>query len=150
MVLDRGDILLPLKDYVTDPIELVIEKGFVTRISGGLQAEILKEYMASYEDPEAYAVSHVGWGLQPRAQWSMLAHYNKETHIGMDARAFEGNFLWSMGPNNEAGGSRTTACHIDIPMRHCSVALDGQPMVVNGVVQDEQGLARAARRKDIA
>ena len=150
VVLDRGDILLPLKDYVTEPIELVIEKGFVTRISGGLQAEILKEYMASYEDPEAYAVSHVGWGLQPRAQWSMLAHYNKETHIGMDARAFEGNFLWSMGPNNEAGGSRTTACHIDIPMRHCSVALDGQAMVIEGVVQDEPGLARAARRKEIA
>lgn len=150
VVLDRGDILLPLKDYVTEPIELVIEKGFVTRISGGLQAEILKEYMASYEDPEAYAVSHVGWGLQPRAQWSMLAHYNKETHIGMDARAFEGNFLWSMGPNNEAGGSRTTACHIDIPMRRCSVALDGQAMVIDGVVQDEPGLARAARRKEIA
>lgn len=150
VVLDRGDILLPMKDYVTEPIELVIEKGFVTRISGGLQAEILKDYMASYEDLEAYAVSHVGWGLQPRASWSMLGQYNKESHIGMDARAFEGNFLWSMGPNNEAGGSRTTACHIDIPMRHCSVALDGQPMVVNGVVQDEQGLARAARRKNIA
>src|SRR5256885_7149664 len=56
----------------------VIEKGYVTRISGGLQADILKEYMASYEDPEAYAVSHIGWGLQPRAHWSMLAHYNKD------------------------------------------------------------------------
>ena len=154
VVLDRGDILLPMKDYVTESIELVIEKGYVTRVSGGLQADLLKEYMASYEDPEAYAVSHVGWGLQPRAHWSMLAHYNKETHIGMDARAFEGNFLWSMGPNNEAGGSRTTACHIDIPMRRCSVALDGRPVVIAGVVQDEQGLARAARqpkqRKDIA
>ncbi|MGS1008991.1 2,5-dihydroxypyridine 5,6-dioxygenase [Achromobacter anxifer] len=146
VVLDRGDILLPMKDYVTDPIELVIKKGYVTRINGGLQADILKEYMAAYEDPEAYAVSHIGWGLQPRAQWSMLAHYNKEAHIGMDARAFEGNFLWSMGPNNEAGGSRTTACHIDIPMRHCSVALDGRPVVVDGVVQDPPGLARAARR----
>jgi 2,5-dihydroxypyridine 5,6-dioxygenase len=145
VVLDRGDILLPMKDYVTEPIELVIEKGYVTRISGGLQADILKEYMASYEDPEAYAVSHIGWGLQPRAHWSMLAHYDKETHIGMDARAFEGNFLWSMGPNNEAGGSRTTACHIDIPMRHCTVALDGKPTVINGVVQDEEGLARAAK-----
>ncbi len=148
VVLDRGDILLPMKDYVTDPIELVIENGYVTCINGGLQADILKEYMAAYEDPEAYAVSHIGWGLQPRAQWSMLAHYNKEAHIGMDARAFEGNFLWSMGPNNEAGGSRTTACHIDIPMRHCSVALDGQAVVTRGVVQDESGLAHAARRKD--
>jgi 2,5-dihydroxypyridine 5,6-dioxygenase len=149
VVLDRGDILLPMKDYVTEPIELAIENGYVTRINGGLQADILKEYMAAYEDPEAYAVSHIGWGLQPRAQWSMLAHYNKEAHIGMDARAFEGNFLWSMGPNNEAGGNRTTACHIDIPMRRCSVALDGQPVVVDGVVQDPPGLARAARRGEL-
>ncbi len=146
VILDRGDILLPMKEYVTDPIELTVQKGFVTRIEGGLQAEILKEYMAGYEDPEAYAISHIGWGLQPRAQWSMLAHYNKEAHIGMDARAFEGNFLWSMGPNNEAGGKRTTACHIDIPMRHCSVRLDEQAMVIDGVVQDEAGLSHAKRR----
>ncbi|AZY48911.1 hypothetical protein [Bordetella avium] len=148
VILDRGDILLPLKEYVSDPIELIIEQGYVTRINGGLQADILKDYMAAYEDPEAYAVSHVGWGLQPRAQWSMLAHYDKEAHIGMDARAFEGNFLWSMGPNNEAGGARTTACHIDIPMRRCSVTLDDQAMVIDGIVQDEPGLAYAARRKD--
>ncbi len=146
VVLDRGDILLPLKEYVNDPIALVIEQGYVRSIEGGLQAQVLRSYMASYEDPEAYAVSHVGWGLQPRAQWSMLAHYDKESHIGMDARAFEGNFLWSMGPNNEAGGSRTTACHIDIPMRHCSVHLDGKAVVVEGVVQDDDGLGRAAAR----
>ena len=89
-------------------------------------------------------------GLQPRAHWSMLGHYGKETHIGMDARAFEGNFLWSMGPNNEAGGQRTTACHIDIPMRHCTVMLDESAVVIDGVVQDEPGLARAARRKELA
>lgn len=149
VVLDRGDILLPLKEYVTEPIELTVVNGYVTRIMGGLQADILREYMAAYEDPEAYAVSHIGWGLQPRAHWSMLAHYNKETHIGMDARAFEGNFLWSMGPNNEAGGNRTTACHIDIPMRNCSVHLDGVATLLNGVVQDEAGLAHAARRKSL-
>ncbi|MGK8223234.1 2,5-dihydroxypyridine 5,6-dioxygenase [Achromobacter xylosoxidans] len=150
VVLDRGDILLPMKDYVIDPITLTVERGYVTRIQGGLQAEVLRDYMASYEDPEAYAVSHIGWGLQPRAHWSMLGHYGKETHIGMDARAFEGNFLWSMGPNNEAGGQRTTACHIDIPMRHCTVMLDDRAVVIDGVVQDEPGLARAARRKELA
>ncbi|HEY0295151.1 MAG TPA: 2,5-dihydroxypyridine 5,6-dioxygenase, partial [Bordetella sp.] len=39
---------------------------------------------------------------------------------------------------------RTTACHIDMPMRHCTVALDGRPVVIAGVVQDEAGLAHAA------
>ena len=141
VVLDIGDILLPMKEYVLEPITLGISKGYVRSIEGGLQAELLREYVDRFQDPEAYAVSHIGWGLQPRAQWSMLGHYGKESHIGMDARAFEGSFLWSMGPNNEAGGQRTTACHIDIPMRKCTVELDGTPVVIRGVVQDAAGLA---------
>jgi len=52
----------------------------------------------------------------------------------MDARAFEGNFLFSLGPNNEAGGTRTTTCHIDIPLRHCTVTLDDEVVVNDGRV----------------
>ena len=42
--------------------------GFVQTIEGGVDAELLSDYMASFKDPEAYAMSHIGWGLQPRAQ----------------------------------------------------------------------------------
>ncbi|RDK10339.1 2,5-dihydroxypyridine 5,6-dioxygenase [Cupriavidus lacunae] len=136
IVLDRGDILLPQKTYVTEPIRLTVEAGFATRIEGGLHAELLSEYMASFNDPEAYAISHIGWGLQPRAHWSTLGLYDREATIGMDARAFEGNFLFSLGPNNEAGGQRTTACHIDIPVRRCTVRLDGVDVVTGGKVTD--------------
>lgn len=142
IVLDRGDILLPMKAYITEPIEIVIRDGFAKSIEGGLHAQILSDYMASFNDPEAYALSHIGWGLQPRARWSTLAHYDHEATIGMDARAFEGNFLFSLGPNNEAGGSRTTACHIDIPMRHCTVMLDGEAVVERGVVVNDNRGAR--------
>lgn len=150
IVLDRGAILLPMKCYVSEPIEIVIRDGYARSITGGLHAELLSDYMASFDDPEAYAMSHIGWGLQPRAHWSTLAQYNREATIGMDARAFEGNFLFSLGPNNEAGGNRTTACHIDIPMRHCTVKLDGEATVVNGVVQDAEGRARAAAPRGLA
>ncbi|MBF6991384.1 MULTISPECIES: 2,5-dihydroxypyridine 5,6-dioxygenase [Cupriavidus] len=136
IVLDKGDILLPQKTYVTEPIRLTVEAGFATRIEGGLHAELLSEYMASFNDPEAYAISHIGWGLQPRAHWSTLGLYDREATIGMDARAFEGNFLFSLGPNNEAGGHRTTACHIDIPVRRCTVRLDGVDVVTAGKVTD--------------
>ncbi|PZX23879.1 conserved hypothetical protein [Cupriavidus phytorum] len=136
IVLDQGDILLPQKTYVTEPIRLTVEAGFATRIEGGLHAELLSEYMASFNDPEAYAISHIGWGLQPRAHWSTLGLYDREATIGMDARAFEGNFLFSLGPNNEAGGHRTTACHIDIPVRRCTVRLDGVDVVTAGKVTD--------------
>ncbi|MCP2067574.1 UNVERIFIED_ORG: 2,5-dihydroxypyridine 5,6-dioxygenase [Pseudomonas reinekei] len=136
IVIDRGDILLPMKSYVQEPIRVTVSNGFVTHIEGGVDAELLSEYMASFQDPEAYAMSHIGWGLQPRAQWSTLAMYDREATIGMDARAFEGNFLFSFGPNNEAGGQRTTACHIDIPLRRCTVSLDGEVVVREGKVLD--------------
>jgi 2,5-dihydroxypyridine 5,6-dioxygenase len=102
-----------------------------------VDADLLADYMASFRDPEAYAMSHIGWGLQPRARWSALALYDREATIGMDARAYEGNFLCSLGPNNEAGGNRTTACHIDIPIRNCTVRLDGEEVVIKGKVQDQ-------------
>ena len=138
LVIDRGDILLPMKSYVQEPIYVNVKDGFVTSIEGSVDAELLSEYMASFNDPEAYAMSHIGWGLQPRAHWSTLAMYDREATIGMDARAFEGNFLFSFGPNNEAGGSRNTACHIDIPLRRCTVLLDGEVMVREGKVLDRE------------
>ncbi|MFY0476723.1 2,5-dihydroxypyridine 5,6-dioxygenase [Achromobacter marplatensis] len=136
IVIDAGDILLPQKLYVRTPITLTVENGFATRIEGGVDAELLREYVASFQDPEAYAISHIGWGLQPRAHWTTLGLYDREATIGMDARAYEGNFLFSLGPNNEAGGSRTTTCHIDIPLRGCTVRLDGEDVVRQGKVLD--------------
>lgn len=136
IVVDTGDIVLPQKSYATAPIRLTIEKGYARAIEGGIDAQLLSEYMATFHDPEAYAMSHIGWGLQPRCHWSTLAMYDKEQTIAMDARAFEGNFLFSLGPNNEAGGQRTTACHIDIPLRNCTVSLDGEVVVRRGKVLD--------------
>jgi 2,5-dihydroxypyridine 5,6-dioxygenase len=134
VVLDRGDILLPMKTYLAAPIEMDVNAGYVTAIRGGLDAELLEDYIATFADPEAFAISHIGWGLQPRARWSTLGLFDREATIGMDARAFEGNFLFSLGPNSEAGGTRDTACHIDIPMRRCTVRLDGEAVVQEGRV----------------
>lgn len=139
VVLDRGDILLPMKSYVQQPVELTIERGYVTRIQGGLDADLLKDYMESFNDREGYAISHIGWGVQSRARWSTLGLYDREQTIGMDARAFAGNFLISMGPNTEVGGSRNTACHIDIPMRGCTVRLDGDVVVCDGQLIEQCG-----------
>ena len=137
IVLDRGDIWTPWKTYINDPITLTVRKGYVTDIAGKLDADFLKDYMQFFDDPDAYAISHVGWGLQKRARWSVLGLYDREATLGMDARAFAGNFLFSLGPNNEVGGSNNSACHIDIPMRRCTVELDGVAVVTDGLLVGE-------------
>lgn len=133
LVLDVGDILLPFKNYVREKVTLEIEKGFITRIHGGFEAEYLREYMKYFNDPEVYGISHIGWGLQPRAQWTAMGLHDKNDGMCMDARAFNGNFLFSTGPNTEVGGSRKTPCHMDIPLRNCTVRLDELIVVNEGV-----------------
>ena len=137
IVIDEGDILLPFKKYARAPIKVTIEKGMIVDIQGGYDAEFMRKFMDSFNDPRAYAMAHVGWGLENRAHWTVLGLYNPEAQLGMDARSFAGNFLWSSGPNTEAGGDRDTPCHLDIPLRNCSVSLDGEPMTIDGVVIPE-------------
>ena len=137
IVIDRGDILLPQKNYVSDKITMNLSGGFVRSIEGDVDAALLREFMEAYKDPEAYAIAHIGWGMQPRCYWHTLSLVDREATSGQDARAFEGNFLFSLGPNNEAGGPRTTPCHLDIPLRNCTVKLDDVVVVRDGKVIDE-------------
>lgn len=132
VVLAPGDAILPFKQYVREPVHLTIEAGSIRKIKGGFDAEYLREYIASFDDVEGYAVSHLGWGLQARSQWTALGMYDKRQTNGMESRSFDGNFMFSTGPNAEAGGNRHTPCHLDIPMRNCSVFLDGELIVERG------------------
>jgi 2,5-dihydroxypyridine 5,6-dioxygenase len=143
-VIAPGDIIFPFKTYVQTPIELTIEAGRIVAIDGGVDSDLLREYMASFDDPDAYGISHIGWGMLESAQWSILAHDRRG--MGMHGRSFYGNVLFSTGPNGELGGPNQTACHIDIPMRNCSLYLDGEPVFVGGdiVIDDLKADVKAA------
>jgi 2,5-dihydroxypyridine 5,6-dioxygenase len=130
VVLAPGDIIFPFKSYVQTPVEMTIEAGKIVDIAGQVDADLLREYMASFNDPDAYAISHIGWGMTETALWSILAHDNRG--IGMHGRSFYGNVLFSTGPNQELGGTNNSPCHVDMPMRNCTLYLDDEPIVVDG------------------
>jgi 2,5-dihydroxypyridine 5,6-dioxygenase len=103
----------------------------VTEIAGdGVDAGLMQTYYEAWKDPNAYAVSHVGWGMNPGARWDAMAMYDKGQINGTELRAFAGNFLFSTGGNEFA--DRYTACHFDIPMRNCTVTLDNTVVVDEG------------------
>lgn len=136
LVLDRGDVNLTFKRYFETPVTLRIEDDFVTAIEGeGVDAELMRSYYASWKDRDAYAISHVGWGMAPAARWDSLVMYDKRDTNGTELRAFAGNFLISTGANPAAG--RFTPCHFDFPMRNCTVSLDGREVVRQGVLQGD-------------
>ncbi|HLX79622.1 MAG TPA: peptidase M29 [Burkholderiales bacterium] len=131
LMMAPGDLNLTFKRYLESPVRLKIENDYVTGIEGeSLDAELMREYFAAWGDREAYAVSHVGWGVNTRARWDALALYDKRDVNGTEQRAFAGNFLYSTGANEVAG--RHTLGHFDLPLRHCTVELDGKALVKDG------------------
>lgn len=132
IVLDRGDILLPFKEYVHTPVTLQIKDGTITSVSGGHEARMLERYMDDIGDQWARSLSHQGWGIMKSANWFATAMYSKHEIMGMDARAFAGNFLWSTGPHPFLG--HESFAHLDIVMRGVSVRLDDVQVVDNGRV----------------
>ena len=136
LVLDKGDINLTFKRYLQDPVTLHVENDYVTSIEGeGTDGELMRRYFAAWNDKEAYAVSHVGWGMNPAARYEALAMYDQRDTNGTELRAFAGNFLYSTGANEFAG--RYTQGHFDLPLRGCTITLDDEPVVVNGELQGD-------------
>lgn len=131
IVMDVGDMNLTFKTYLRDRITFEIRDDFVRDISGtGLDADLFREYLAAWDDPVAYGLSHVGWGMNPLARWEAMALYDKGDVQATEFRAWEGNFLWSTGSNQYAG--RFTLGHFDLPMRACTIELDGTPVCIKG------------------
>ena len=137
LVLDRGDVNLTFKRYLQDPVRLVIENDHAVSVHGdGFDAQMMRGYLAAWgqsaDDRAAYAVSHLGWGLNRRARWDAMTFYDKADFNGTELRAFAGNFLYSTGANEVAG--RRTLGHFDLPLRGCTVLLDGVAVVEQGVL----------------
>jgi 2,5-dihydroxypyridine 5,6-dioxygenase len=136
LVLAPGDANLGLHRLVERAVALTIADDRVTAVEGeGLDAELLRSHYATWDAIDggaARAVSHVGWGLNRRARWEAMAYFDRSRCNGTEQRASAGSFLYSTGANELAG--RYTAGHLDLPMRGCTIELDGVAVVRDGVL----------------
>ena len=147
VVIGRGDIIVtPFKKFVEDPVHVTIEAGRIADIRGGLDAELLRDYIASFDEEKAYGISHIGWGCNEKARWSGLA--NDRRSIGMESRAFYGNTLFSTGPQHSSWAAITTR-HVTSTSR-CATArmyLDDEPIIIDSeFVIDDLKAARTGFR----
>ena len=132
IVFAPGDINLTFKRYFESEVRCVIRDDFITEISGdGTDAQLMRRYLDGFNDPLAFATSHVGWGLNPAARYEALTMYDKADLNGTELRALAGNFLYSTGANEFAG--RFTEGHFDLPMMGCTISLDDRVVVRDGV-----------------
>ena len=138
LVLDRGDVNLTFKRYLEAPVRLTLKDDYVTQLDGeGVDAELMRGYLAAWGERDAYAVSHVGFGLNRKARYEALAMYDRRDTNGTELRAVAGNFLFSTGANEFAG--RHTAGHFDLPVMRTTIEVDGTVVVRAGELQDVFG-----------
>jgi len=131
LVFQPGDINLTFKRYFESEVVFQLQDDFVTEITGsGADAKLMRAYLEGFDDPLAFASSHVGWGMNPGARYEALTMYDKHDLNGTELRALAGNFLFSTGANEFA--KRFTRGHFDLPMLGCDIRLDGALVVADG------------------
>ena len=151
VVLQPGDMwILPYVRAVESEIRLEVRDGFIRKVEGGLDAKAFTHWLdrnkRSDNDLDPYAVSHLGFGMHPNAHWDNIMIYGNDLeHLQACARVFQGNFLFSTGPNNDMGGKRDTKGHIDMPMCDCTVLLDGEAVLDHGKFRDPKLVVEPGR-----
>ncbi|MCL6449931.1 MAG: hypothetical protein K6T75_01365 [Acetobacteraceae bacterium] len=132
LVVDKGDVIYTpgIDRHVSEPIKLTYREGKIVEIEGGTDAMALKEWFESFHDERAYWISHVGWGIEERAQWSI---------IGMDSECFYGGIMVAYGRNifPGSGGVNDTVAHGQVILRNCNFTVDGQVIVEKGRIVPE-------------
>ena len=148
-MLDRGDVNLTFKRYLEAPVRLTLEDDYVTedRRRGRGRRDVPLAISRPGATANAYAVSHVGFGLNPKARYEALAMYDQRDTNGTEIRAVAGNFLFSTGANEFAG--RYTAGHFDLPVMRTTITVDGTVVVKEGVVQDRELRCHPEERSDV-
>jgi 2,5-dihydroxypyridine 5,6-dioxygenase len=132
IVVDVGDILLSMQHYVTSPITVTVEEGVITRIDGGVDAALLRQWFESWQDPRAYHISHVGWGCEHRADWNRLSR--KIPGGTSDAESYYGDLQIAFGRDTSPllRGTNDVRGHMDFDCLNVSIALDGRPIIERG------------------
>lgn len=135
LVIDSGDIVIPLQRYVQSPITCEIVDGRIVSMEGeGADARLLRDFFEEARDDRAYLISHIGWGNEDRARWETLGLRFWEGGGVMDAESFYGNMMIAFGASagGFSDGTNETSFHCDIPCRNHDFYLDDRKIVEEG------------------
>ncbi len=125
LVLSPGDYMLVLNQYVHDPVHMEFKDGRITKITGGMQADLINRWFAQFNSEDSYRIAHVGWGCEKRANWLIP---------GQDNECFYANMQIAFGSNIGIfpGAQTLTKSHIDFPCLNNSYWVDDIQIMENG------------------
>lgn len=112
---------------LTEPIELELEDGYVTDVSGGDQADELERIIET-NDENAGNLAEFAIGTNPEAKLiGNLAEDKKKA----------GTIHFAVGDNESLGGTKKSDIHLDGVLLKPTVRLDGEVVVKNGRLNDD-------------
>ncbi len=147
LVLSPGDMMLVFGRYVTEPVYIEVEDGSITKISGGVEAQLLREWWRKFRDPNVYKIAHIGWGCERRADWLKW---------GQDNESYYANMQIAFGANVGIFTQATTRSrgHFDFPCLRNSywvddvqIMEDGEFLIDELVYQGDDAPAAASERQ---
>jgi 2,5-dihydroxypyridine 5,6-dioxygenase len=137
LVIQPGDVIMGLLRRVEHPVTLTFREGLIVDISGAYEAKLLRDLLESFDDEDAFRLSHVNWGVDHRASWNV---------VGMDIESAYGTVDVAIGrniitsPDEYCGfaGDNWSMVHCDIGMLGKKFYLDGELIVDAGEIVPEE------------
>jgi len=106
------------------PIELIVEGGRVVRIEGGADARILRDYLETYGDDNAYMCpAEASVGVNAKAVVRGIQREDKNIWGAMH---------FGLGTNIDVGGSVRSSIHMDGVILEPTLYVDGAKRIDNG------------------
>ncbi len=104
------------------PIVLQVKDGFVTSISGGSQAEILRRAIRGL-GKLARNIAELGIGTNDKA---------RVVGSSLEDEKVQGTVHIAMGDNASMGGTVSVASHLDAILLRPTLTIDGRKIIING------------------
>lgn len=108
-----------------EPIYFDVVDGNIVSIEGGYQADILRDDLASKNDPGVYNIAELGMGLNPNCRFIGLM---------LEDEGVFGSVHIGIGTSVNLGGTLKAACHYDLIMTKPTVVVDGRTILKDGDV----------------
>ncbi|HZQ05981.1 MAG TPA: hypothetical protein VFD70_05335 [Anaerolineae bacterium] len=124
-----GTMYLPPQHlFITEkPIMTQVENGRITHIqTDHREAQLLADWLKSWNDPNSYVIAHTGFGIDHRAALHPPDPGAWESYLGGVNIAF--------GANNipQLGGQTACKSHFDAVLLNVHVEVDGTPIIQSG------------------
>ncbi len=109
------------------PVRCTVQKGNITRVEGGPEADMIRKVWAQLGDAAVYNIAQLAIGLNPAIH--MLTGVWAQDH-----GAF-GTVHIGIGTSANLGGTTKAACHFDGMMYRPTLRLDGRVVLEDGEVK---------------